>query len=90
MGRTISATAAAKNFGSLVSRVQKQRASYVIERGGVPVAEIGPPPASPFRVSDLVELFKSVEMPDERYWRHVKAHRGALNKRTIPKNPWRS
>ena len=37
----IAATDAAKNFGHLVDRVRETRATYVIERHGRPVAQIG-------------------------------------------------
>ena len=39
-GRTVSATYAARNFASLVNRVREERAAYVVERSGKPVAEI--------------------------------------------------
>ena len=40
--RVVTATEAAKNFGSIIDRVREDRAVYVVERGGTPVAEIGP------------------------------------------------
>ena len=40
--RVVTATDAAKNFGAIVDRVREDRAVYVVERGGTPVAQIGP------------------------------------------------
>jgi hypothetical protein len=86
--RTVSATKAAKNFGRLVNTVRDERAVYIVERGGVPVAEIGPPAAPPFRVSDLVELLRTLPRPGEAYWRAVRRAQQKLNKRAVPTNPW--
>jgi hypothetical protein len=84
----VSATEAAKNFGRLVNTVRDERAVYVVERGGVPVAEIGPPAAPPFRMADLVELLRTLPRPDEAYWREIRKGQTKLNKRRVPKNPW--
>ena len=40
----VSATEAAKNFGRLIDRVRETRATYVVERGGTPVATVSPGP----------------------------------------------
>ena len=89
-GRAISATEAAKTLGSLVHRVREERAVYVIERGGTPVAQIGPVSAAPCTLSDLVELLRDRPRLDERYLRAVEAGQKAGNKPSVPRDPWTS
>lgn len=87
-GKTISATEAAKNFGRLVDRVRETRAVYTIERGGVPVAQIGPVPAAPCTIADLVALLRRLPRVDEGYLRAVEDGIRAFNKPTLPRDPW--
>lgn len=86
--RVVQATEAAKNFGRLVNAVREEQAVYVVERGGVPVAEIGPAARPPFRVSDFVALIRSLPGPDGAYARAVSSSVARLNKPTVPRNPW--
>ena len=87
---TISATDAAKTFGGLVDRVREGRTVYVIERGGTPVAQIGPVPAASCTVADLVALLRAREPLDEAYLREVETGRKAWNKPSVPRNRWTS
>lgn len=85
----ISATDAAKTFGRLVDRVREERATFIVERGGVPVAQIGPV-ASRCTLGDLAELLRTVGPVDEEYLRAVEAGIRRANKPAVPRNPWKS
>jgi len=87
---TISATDAAKTFGRLVDRVREERAVYVIERGGTPVAEIGPVAAASCTVADLVEVLRTRPRLDKGYLREVAAGVKAWNKPSVPRDRWTS
>ena len=88
--RVVTATEAAKNFGAIVDRVREERAVYVVERGGTPVAEIGPVKARSFTVRDFVELLRSGSMPraSEEYCRAVEEGIAFCNRPEVPENPW--
>lgn len=86
--RTIPATEAAKNFGQLVNRVRETSAVYTIERGGVPVAQIGPVVAFHCTVADLVASLKSAPRLPEEYLEAVEAGVKAANRPAVPRNPW--
>ena len=87
---TISATDAAKTFGRLVDRVREEHAVYVIERGGTPVAQIGPVPTTSCTVAEFVALLRTRERLDEGYLREVEAGLKAWNKPSVPRNRWTS
>jgi hypothetical protein len=88
-GNAIAATEAAKTFGRLVNRVREQQATYVIERGGTPVAQIGPVDTKDSTVRSLVDAMRSSKSAfDDEYVRRVKKGIRALNKPAVPKNPW--
>ena len=90
--RAITATEAAKHFGALVDRVRDDRAVYVVERGGTPVAEIGPVQRRAFTVRDFVEMARarSGPPPGEEYARAVAEGVAMLNRPRIPGEPWES
>jgi antitoxin (DNA-binding transcriptional repressor) of toxin-antitoxin stability system len=59
--RRLSATELSKSLSDVLNRVHYQRETLIVERGGKPVCELSPVPASPdFRLSDLVALFDSL------------------------------
>lgn len=87
---TISATDAAKTFGRLVDRVREERAVYVIERGGTPVAEIGPVAAASCTMADLVGVLRARAPLDEAYLREVESGVKAWNKPSVPRDQWTS
>lgn len=89
-GRRIAATAAAKNFGTLVDRVREERAVYVIERSGVPVAEIRPVGAGRVTVADLVSILRASRRLDEAYLVEVEAGAAAFNQPAVPQDRWES
>jgi len=83
----ITATEAAKNFGRLVDRVREERATYVVERGGVAVARISPADAPPCTLGDLRALVRD-RHADEEYLRTVDAAVSRHNRPRIRRNPW--
>lgn len=87
--RAIAATVAAKHFGRLVDRVREERAVYVIERAGRPVAEIGPV-ASVCTLRDLVGFLRARRRPDDTYLRAVESGVALMNRATLPEDRWGS
>ena len=91
-GRAVSATYAARNFASLVNRVREEGATYVVERSGTPVAEIGPVENQVFTMGDFAELARAAlrRQADEEYLRAVEEGVAFLNRPEIPESPWES
>lgn len=87
-GRSIPATEAAKNFGRLVNRVRETQAVYVVERGGVPVAQIAPVPSMSCTVADLVDALRGRAGLPREYVRAVEAAVKTANKPVVPRDPW--
>lgn len=88
--QTISATDAAKTFGGLVDRVREERAVYIIERAGTPVARIGPVETSRCTVADLVALLRTGPRLEETYLREVERGVDAWNRPAVPRDRWTS
>ena len=90
--RVVTATEAAKNFGALVDRVRQDRAVYVVERGGIPVAEVGPVQRRAFTVRDFVALVRSRPGPslDDEFAQAVAEGVAMLNRPRVPGEPWES
>ena len=89
--RRVSATEAAKSFGGLVDRVREEGATFTVERGGIPVAELRPLAARPATVGDLVALLSDPRRPlDGAFGDAVTAAVRAANKRRVPRDPWAS
>ena len=88
--RVVTATETAKNFGSIIDRVREDRAVYVVERGGNPVAEIGPATARTFTVRDFVEIVRSgsIPSPGDEYLKAVEEGVAFWNRPKIPEDPW--
>jgi antitoxin (DNA-binding transcriptional repressor) of toxin-antitoxin stability system len=84
---SITATDAAKTFGQLVDRVRETRAVYVIERGGTPVAQIGPVARGACTVGELVGALRELRM-DAGYLAEVERGIRKANKPAVPVNPW--
>ncbi len=85
----VTATETAKNFGSIIDRVREERAVYVVERGGKPVAQIGPV-AKTVTVGDFVELIRSGSIPvaGEEYLKAVEDGIAYWNREEVPRDPW--
>ena len=88
--RVVTATEAAKTFGSIIDRVREERAVYVVERGGSPVAEIGPVEAKTVTVRDFVEIIRSGSIPaaGEEYLKAVEEGVAFWNRAEVPRDPW--
>ena len=87
--KRLPATTAAKNFGTLVDRVRDDGVTYVIERHGRPVAQIGPVTVVPkMTLRRLAAFMKKAPTLDERALRFVEEGIEAANRPTVPANPW--
>ena len=88
--RVVSATEAARNFGEVLARVREERAVYVVERHGKPVARITPVEDRVFTVRDFVELIRSgaVPSPGTEYVRAVRDGIALFNRVEVPGGPW--
>ena len=84
----VSATAAAKTFGALVDRVRESQTVYVIERGGVPVAEIAPVRATRCTLGELAALLASLAPAGEAFLKEVEAGIERLNRSMVPPDRW--
>lgn len=84
----ISATLAAKNFGRLVNSVREAGATYVVERGGTPVAQIGPVETRMSTMADFKAWAAAAPRVDEEYLRAVERAVKRHNKPRVPRNPW--
>ena len=84
----ISATEAAKNFGRLVNRVREERATYVVDRGGIPVARISPAAAPACTLGDFKALLRDRRPVGEDYGRAVEAIVDRHNTPRVRRNPW--
>ena len=87
---SITATEAARNFGRIVDRVRETRAAYIVERGGVAVACIGPAPDRPCTAGDLLRFLQTLPAVEPGYRRAVQAESRRRNRRGVPKSPWAS
>jgi antitoxin (DNA-binding transcriptional repressor) of toxin-antitoxin stability system len=86
--RSVSASTAAKNFGALVDRVREERAVYLIERAGKPVAQIGPVPAAQCTLASLAAWLETRRRLDDGYWKDVEGAVSAFNAPAVPGDPW--
>jgi prevent-host-death family protein len=87
--KRIAATTAAKNFGTLVDRVRDHGTTYLVERHGRPVAQIGPVDAVPkATLRGLAEYLKTAPKLDEQTLRVIEDGIEARNSPAVPDNPW--
>lgn len=89
--RVVSATEAAKNFGEVLARVREERAVYVVERHGKPVARIAPVEDRAFTGADFIELVRSSpnQPPGPEYACAVRAGIEFFNRPEVPRDPRR-
>ena len=85
---TVSATDGAKRFARMVDRVRESAASYVITRGGVPVAEIGPVKSRRFTADDFANLVQCLPATDGAFADAVRDGLAKTNRPKVPKSPW--
>ena len=88
--RTVSATEAAKNFGSILTEVREQGAEYVVEHCGKPVARIGPVREPGLTVREFFEYLEKRPVPPvgEEYLRAVEEGIAYFNRPEVPADPW--
>jgi antitoxin (DNA-binding transcriptional repressor) of toxin-antitoxin stability system len=84
----VSATEAAKNFGRLIDRVRETRATYVVERGGKPVASIAPVDREAFTIRDLKALISERGAASPEYLEAVEHASSRRNRPRVRRNPW--
>ena len=86
---SIAATDAAKNFGALVDRVRETGATYVIERHGRPIAQIGPvTSAKPKTLRHVIEAIEAAPKLDDEVLRYIEEGIAIYNRPEVPKNRW--
>jgi antitoxin (DNA-binding transcriptional repressor) of toxin-antitoxin stability system len=69
--------------------VRGQGATYVIERHGRPVAQIGPVETEePKTLRDLIEAIKAAPKLDEEVLRYIEEGIAIYNRPEVPKNRW--
>jgi antitoxin (DNA-binding transcriptional repressor) of toxin-antitoxin stability system len=88
VGSRVSATEAAKNFGRLVDRVREEHATYIVERGGKPVAQIGPAGGQSFSMADFKALVRSLPSGGSEYLEAVEGAAARHNRPRVRRNPW--
>ena len=84
----MSATDAAKTFGSLVDRVRETRVTYVIERSGRPVALISPVENQAFTMADFRRLMTSLPRGERAHADAVDRVSARRNRPHVRRNPW--
>ena len=86
---SIAATDAAKNFGRLVDRVREEGATYVIERHGRAVAQIGPVKIEePKTLRNLIDAIQAAPKLDEEVLRYIEEGIAIYNRPEVPRNRW--
>jgi len=88
--RRVSATEAAKNFGSILTEVRERAAEYVVEHRGKPVAQVGPVREGSFTVREFFEHLENRSVPpaSEEYLRAVEEGIAIWNREEIPGGSW--
>jgi hypothetical protein len=66
--------------------VQYRGETVVIERGGVPIGELGPASARSFTLADLAALLREGPNPDGAYWDELE--RLTRAQPTVAPSPW--
>ena len=82
------ATEAAKNFGRLIDRVRETRATYVVERGGKPVASIAPVERETLTMREFKALVGERGRAPAEYLTAVERAAARRNRPRIRRNPW--
>lgn len=82
----VSATEAARRFSDLVSRVCYQGETFVIERGGRPLCQLGPIEARRCTGADLLALLSRLPRPDEEFLAAVET--ASRTQPPVERSPW--
>lgn len=89
METTITATELAKSLSDVLNRVRYRGESFVIERGGRPVATLAPArSAVGITARDLVSRLRGHGLPGEGFADDLAAVQSAQPR--VPVSPWRS
>lgn len=88
VGLRVSATEAAKNFGRLVERVREEHATYIVERGGKAVAQIGPAVGQSFSMADFKVLVRRLPNGGSEYLDAVERAAARHTRPRVRRNPW--
>ena len=88
--RRVSATEAAKNFGSILTEVREQAAEYVVEHRGKAVARISPEEDQTLTVKEFLALAADRPWPplDEECLRAIEEGIATWNLEEVPRSPW--
>ena len=88
--RTVSATEAAKNFGSILTEVRERAAEYVVEHRGKAVARITPEENRTLTLGEFARLVAERSGPpvDEECLREIEAGIARWNREEVPRSPW--
>jgi len=82
----VSATEAARRFSDLVSRASYQGETFVIERGGKPLCQLGPVEARRCTGADLLALLSRLPRPDAEFLAAVETASRA--QAPVERSPW--
>lgn len=83
---TVTATDAARRFSDLVSRACYQGETFLIERGGRPVCQLGPVETRRCTGADLLALLTRLPRPDEEYLAAVERY--TREQPVVEPSPW--
>jgi prevent-host-death family protein len=87
--KRIPATTAAKNFGTLVDRVRDHGTTFIVERHGRPVAQIGPVGATTKgTLKSLAAYIRQAPRIDEQTLKFIEEGMAVANRPAVPVNPW--
>lgn len=88
--RTVSATEAAKNFGSILTEVRERGAEYVVEHRGKAVARISPEENRRLTLREFAGIVRNrtIPSPGEEYLRAVEEGIAYFNRPEVPADPW--
>ena len=84
--KVLSATEASRNFSEILNRVKYRGESFILERGGDPVAELRPATPTRFNGADLSALLRSLPPIDEEFLRTVEEL--TRTQPALPESPW--
>src|SRR5688572_18037642 len=82
----VSATEAARRFSDLINRASYQGESFVIERGGKPLCQLGPLEERRCTLADLVAVLAQLPRPDDEYLDAVEEY--VRNQPPVEPSPW--
>lgn len=82
----VSATEAARSFSDLINRACYQAETFVIERGGRPICQLGPLQSRRCTGGDLLALLAQLPKPHEDYLAAVESIAGSQT--PVGSSPW--